>query len=85
MGWRVTSLARFVFVILRTGNRFNVNLNGTNRAQMNDTSFVRFRRTGVESDVTVRKKLFSLYKRSGHSYRASFNGTIEHKRMAPFG
>ncbi len=27
------------------------------------------------SDVTVRKNLFSLYKRSGHSYRASFNGT----------
>ncbi len=50
--------APFLYLLfLRTGNRYNVNLNGTNRAQTNGAILERFRLHGVESDVTVRKKI----------------------------
>ncbi len=34
----------------------------TNRAQTNDTSFVRFRRTGVESDITAPEHILVISK-----------------------
>ncbi len=34
----------------------------TNRAQMNDTGFVRFRRTGVESDFTAPENILVISK-----------------------
>ena len=66
MGWRVTSLfvKRLFFYIkeavIVTGF-LSTAQTGTNRAQTNDTSFVRFRRTGVESDVTASENNLVIY------------------------
>ncbi len=51
-------------LFLRTGNRYNVNLNGTNQHKSSTNEWrvlERFRLHGVESDVTVRKKDYFPY------------------------
>lgn len=58
----------------------------TNPAQLNDTSLVRFRGNGAESDVMAHEILW-LYLNEENKYSVRFNGTkpaqIKHKGMTP--
>jgi len=51
----------------------------TNKAQTKDTFCVRFRRNGVENDVTA-PELNLLYLRKENGYNVCLNGTNQHKQ-----
>jgi len=83
VGWRVTSLPRIIFDISKGGDIDTMLILtaqiSTNQAQTKDTFCVRFRRNGVENDVTA-PELNLLYLRKENGYNVCFNGTNQHKQ-----